>query len=130
MKGLDSRTIIGNTKNCLTTGGTVGQLCIISRSNFRQFVEAVHATNGCNASYWNDRSNNDNNNNNGVNINNNDDNDNNNGADGQGSPGSKGKGKGKGKSKVTKKTVGIRPTIAFTGQDKEDFLNQVQDVDR
>ena len=107
MKNLDSRTIIGNTKNCVTYGGVVGQLCIISRTNFRQFVEAVHLTGPNRAAYWNNKENFEN------------DNEEKNGA------GAKGKGKGKGKCAAKSKSVALRPTIAFTGQDKEDFLLQV-----
>ena len=107
MKNIDDRTIIGNPRNGLTRGGVVGQLCIISRTNFNQFFEAVEATKPDNVGYWQGlENNNDNQNNNNNNTNNN----------------TSKKGKGKGKSA----SVGIRPTIAFTGQDKEDFLVQVR----
>ena len=111
MKGVVDRTIVGNPRNCLTLGGTVGQLCIISRTNYCQFVEAAQATDPEKTVYWDCKENGDNNNNNGGNN--------------MSNKRSKATGKGKGKNG----SLGTRPTVAFAGQDKEDFLLKVCDYD-
>lgn len=43
LKGLKSQTVIGNDYNCTTNGDVIGQLCVITRSNYHQFAEAVKA---------------------------------------------------------------------------------------
>lgn len=103
MKGIDDRTIIGNPKNGSIYGGVVGQLCIISRTNFQQFVEAVEATDPTHAYMWErlrylER----------LAGEDNIDNENINEKDAKG------------------KSSRPFPSIAFTGQDKEDFLLQVR----
>ena len=43
MKGVADKTVIGNDNTCTTKGEVIGQLCVISRSNSKQFAEAVKA---------------------------------------------------------------------------------------
>lgn len=52
LKGMDHRTIVGTLNECITSGEVVGQLCIISRTNFEQYVEAVRATSPESIRYW------------------------------------------------------------------------------